>query len=118
MGAMKQVVWRKKFFYPNSKDVQTLEMKEDIMGSFEMKILQLYPDIEAEFGNIRPGNHHQVVKRASTAPMLKNPNPPKRVGDNSDGTTDVDANRPVAWLDRNGNEGQHMLEHGDRMSTV
>ena len=118
MGAMKQVVWRKKFAYPNSKDVQTLEMKEDIMGAFEMKILQLYPDIEAEFGNIRPGNHHQVVKRASTAPMLMNPNPPKRVGDNSDGTTDVDANRPVAWLDRNGNEGQHMLEHGDRMTTV
>jgi hypothetical protein len=53
-------------------DEEILIIPEDEMGAFEMKILQLWPEIESEFARVRPGeNHHVSIKRAKTEPIRK-----------------------------------------------
>jgi hypothetical protein len=64
-GSMRNVVWRKKVVSKKqdpktgtiTSETQVLGITEDVMGAFERKILQLWPEIDKDFDVITPGGH-------------------------------------------------------------
>jgi uncharacterized protein (DUF2235 family) len=89
VGKMKNVVWKKNVYpekllqAPSVDGVKkgkvlinkeqgkpaTVELEEDILGPFERRVLQLWPDLMKDFDNITPGRHLQKVDRAQTVPL-------------------------------------------------
>ena len=89
-GAMKNVVWRKKVprgpagngkaKVLEGEEEEVIEIREDEMGVFEKKILQLWPEISEQFDAIVPGQHRQDGFGVKGAKRRSQTYPPGGIG--------------------------------------